>query len=488
MNIFDQAPEFIEWDNRKEREINRVTAESTYNRLSVQLPDWLVKGRTVLDLGSCLGAAGHLALTNGARHYTGVEIQPRYVADSKTLLGKYWPESDFSIYEQNIEEYLDECISIGVQYDVVVASGVLYAFLNIVGILEKISKVSSYCVTIDTMFLPQIGQADRGYIVVRPNMPMNFATGAKTFAGLGSTCNLRALDLIMGTNFFKRDENTITPPVTYDSHDGYTDSVEHKGDGIDKKGPVRYMTRYYRTTTKNDSLLDKIKKLDESSITDFYKVPPIIRTAKDKGWKFDEAVASRFQQEAETQIPNYHQVIDMCVSIAKQINVKPDDKIIDVGSALGYTVNKFIENGFPNTFGVDNSEAMVAKSLHQDKITISDDLPDQIYKMIIMNWTLHFIVDKVAYLTNVYNRLSQGGYFILSEKTSQSGIIKNLYYDFKESNGVSRDYIVEKEKRLRGFMHTMPAPWYFERLKEIGFSNIEVINANLGFITIMCKK
>ena len=61
MNIFEQAPEFTEWDNRKDREVNRVTAESTYNRLSVQLPEWLVKDSTILDLGSCLGAAGHMA-------------------------------------------------------------------------------------------------------------------------------------------------------------------------------------------------------------------------------------------------------------------------------------------------------------------------------------------------------------------------------------------------------------------------------------------
>ena len=79
MNIFEQASEFVEWDNRKDRKVNQITAESLFNRLTVQFPEWLVKDESILDLGSCLGAAGHMALTRGAKHYTGVEIQEKYV-------------------------------------------------------------------------------------------------------------------------------------------------------------------------------------------------------------------------------------------------------------------------------------------------------------------------------------------------------------------------------------------------------------------------
>ena len=116
MNIFDQAPEFIEWDNRQFRKTNQVTAESTYNRLSVQLPTWLVKDATVLDLGSCLGAAGHMALTNGASYYTGVEIQDKYVNDSRTILSKYWP-GKFDIVKDEIEGFLDKCILEEIKFD-----------------------------------------------------------------------------------------------------------------------------------------------------------------------------------------------------------------------------------------------------------------------------------------------------------------------------------------------------------------------------------
>lgn len=481
MNIFEQAPEFIEWDNRKEREVNRVTAESTFNRLSVQLPSWLVTDVTVLDLGSCLGAAGHMALSNGALHYTGIEIQDKYVEQSNEILAKYWPTEKFTIVKQNLETFLDECIANKVQYDVVVASGVLYAFLNLFSILEKISKVSRVTIVIDTMFVPN--KSERGIITLRPDMPMNYAHGPKTYAGLGATLNIKALDLIMRTNSFHRTEDRIIPPFTTGSHDGYSDLVSNEGNN---KTPVRYMARYYRTSSALTPLIDKIVNNDITEVVDFYQVVGLHKTATDVSWKFDPDVAQRFQQEAEQHIPDYHRVIDMCLDLAKA-EFKPTASIIDVGSALGYTVDKFVEAGFTNTIGVDNSESMVSQSKHPDRIILSDALPDSKYNIILINWTLHFIIDKLAYLTKAFNSLQPGGILIISDKTAQSAHVKNMYYDFKRDNGVTDEYISQKERSLIGVMHTMPVDWYTTQLKEIGFQRVEILNARYGFVTFVCR-
>jgi SAM-dependent methyltransferase len=483
MNIFDQAPEFIEWDNRKDREVNRVTAESTYNRLIVQLPEWLVKDGTILDLGSCLGSAGHMSLTNNALHYTGVEIQETYVNQSREILAKYWPTEKFTIVQQNLEDFLDECIAKEIQFDHVVASGVLYAFLNIISILEKISKVSRKSVIIDTMFVPNKSKSNRGIITLRTDMPMVYAVGQKTFAGLAATLNIAALDLLMRTNSFHRTEDRIVPPITTGSHDGYSDLINVEGEHLN---PLRYMARYYRIASSLKPLIEKIIDKDATEVVDFYKVVGLHKTGAEKAWKFDPAVASRFQQEAEQNIPDYHRVIDMCVDIAKA-RMKSNYSIIDVGSALGYTVDKLVQAGFTNVMGVDSSEAMIEQSAHKDRIILSDRLPDTTYNMVIINWTLHFVVDKIAYLTDVFNKLRPGSILVLSEKTAQSGHMQDIYYDFKRSKGVSEEYITKKERALVGVMHTMPAEWYLEQLKEIGFQRVEILNARCGFVTYLCK-
>ena len=484
MNIFNTAPEFIEWDNRQERQLNQVTAESTFNRLSAQLPDWFVQGQTVLDLGSCLGAAGHMALTNGATHYTGVEFQQKYVDDSKRIFEKYWP-GRYEIVQANLEEFLDQCIANNKTYDIVVASGVLYTFLNIVSILEKISAVSNKSMLIDTIFAKDPGDK-KGLIIVREDIPMVYANGPKTYAGIGSTCSLTALDIVLKTCGFYRNEDVIIPPVTIGSHDGYSDIlVDRNGKG---QTPARYAARFYRKEERVRKLIDIVLDNNEADTVDFYQVPNVVESAAaTKVWTFDDSVANRFQQEARDHIPDYSRVVDMCLEIAKD-NLTQSAAIIDVGSALGYTVDRFVQAGFTHMQGLDNSEAMVKQSLHKDKIILSNEFPNLSFDMILMNWTLHFVIDKLSYIQSMYNNLKPGGYLIVSDKTTQSAEVKKKYYDFKRANGVSQEYINEKEKKLAGYMYTVPTSWYNSTFTEVGFSSIEVINARYGFVTFLCKK
>lgn len=203
-------------------------------------------------------------------------------------------------------------------------------------------------------------------------------------------------------------------------------------------------------------------------------------------WIFDNEIANRFQAEAETNIPSYHTVINKCLQFANK-NLEKSDKIIDVGSALGYTISKFKNAGFTNVIGVDNSPAMIEKSVFKDIVICSNFLPKDIYKLIIINWTLHFITDKMQYLRDVYNNLDNNGYLILSDKCCQSDLVKDMYYDFKRNNGVSEEYIIEKEKKLIGVMQSVSIGWYLNALQEIGFI-VDVIHGDLGFVTFLCCK
>jgi len=204
-----------------------------------------------------------------------------------------------------------------------------------------------------------------------------------------------------------------------------------------------------------------------------------------ESWIFDEAVATRFQHEAESHIPSYNVVINKSVDFAKK-TLQPDDLIIDVGSALGFTINKFKAAGFKNVIGVDNSTAMISKSLYSDTIVHSSTLPVNKYKLVLINWTLHFILDKQEYLQSVYNSLDNG-YLILTDKMKQSDKVKEMYYDFKRNNGVADEYIYQKEDSLKTIMHCKSVEWYTSQLTAIGF-DIEIIHADLGFVTFLCYK
>lgn len=204
-----------------------------------------------------------------------------------------------------------------------------------------------------------------------------------------------------------------------------------------------------------------------------------------ESWIFDEVVATRFQHEAESHIPSYNVVINKSVDFAKK-TLQPDDLIIDVGSALGFTINKFKAAGFINVMGVDNSPAMIAKSLYSDTIVHSSTLPINKYKLVLINWTLHFILDKQEYLQRVYDSLDNG-YLILTDKMKQSDKVKEMYYDFKRNNGVADEYIYKKENSLKTIMHCKSVEWYINHLTVIGF-NIDIIHADLGFVTFLCYK
>jgi hypothetical protein len=105
----------------------------------------------------------------------------------------------------------------------------------------------------------------------------------------------------------------------------------------------------------------------------------------------------------------------------------------------------------------------------------------------MMNWTLHFVTDKTSYLNDIYTSLEDNGYLILTDKCLQSDIVKDMYYDFKRSHGVSEEYIRQKEQNLIGVMKSVPIEWYLGSLRQNGF-NVDIIYSDLGFTTFLCKK
>ena len=84
--VFADDSLFVTRDNRRGRPLLPVTAESLNRRHGLLFPPKVVAGRSVLDLGCCIGATGHWCMTLGAARYTGVEHQAGYARQAARLL------------------------------------------------------------------------------------------------------------------------------------------------------------------------------------------------------------------------------------------------------------------------------------------------------------------------------------------------------------------------------------------------------------------
>lgn len=477
--FFDQYNEFVESDVRSHRGTTTVTSESLTKRCQALLPAWLVKDKTILDLGHCLGAFGHWSLSNGAKHYTGVDIQKDFCRQSNELLSKYWQSNKFTILNWETFEYLQSCG----KFDIVIASGIIHCYTNPISFLEAVANVALETIIIET----QESEEKDGIPTIQfKNWNMVSPEIGKPYAGWGATVGYNALRAIMAENGFDLYGERIYPQKIEHSHDAYNDKIQINNSVAYGK-PNRYMVRYKRTKKvfKNSlqyGVLNNVKQNNPAYINATRS-----KIIKGEKWEFDDTVASRFQDEATSNIPDYARVIDLCYQIAER-KFDKNAKIVDVGSALGYTINSFLTKGYTNVYGVESSQAMINNSMHKDRVILSETYPELSADFIMANWTLHFVDERKKYIEDVFDNLNAGGVFVLSDKTPQSDIIKEMYYDFKRSNGISDEYIYEKEKKLQGYMNLLPIDWYLDTLKEIGFNNVQIINSKYGFVTFYCEK
>lgn len=146
MNIFIEQPEFIELDPRKTRPKGygyAVTPEFMYARHAALIPPELVRGKRVLDLGSCLGATGAWCLSHGAAFYQAVEIDEEFVRNSTICLQKYYPAATWSVAKCSIEDFLAGNKD---KFDVLIASGILYGTSDPVSLLKSFAACADFLI------------------------------------------------------------------------------------------------------------------------------------------------------------------------------------------------------------------------------------------------------------------------------------------------------------------------------------------------------
>lgn len=252
MNCFDTAPEFIDEDNRRFRDWNPISKEQMLAKHEVLLPPDLIIGKTILDLGCCLGTTGHWCLSNGAKHYTGVELQDGYVDLANRLLGKYHP-GKFTIHQAPLEKWLSQ--NQNSLFDIVCLLGVLYAFTDYYSILKASSSLAKEMMAFEGVHAMTKEKYNPNFCGVKfiNHQPINLAAQNASVMGRGARVSPKGMDWLMDEFGFRSREGLIHPKMPPDVFNIYSLT-----DGNSEA--ARYLMRFYRVAGQAQCVSDDLQK------------------------------------------------------------------------------------------------------------------------------------------------------------------------------------------------------------------------------------
>lgn len=142
--LFDEQSPFILRDNRIHRPMLTTTARLLNLRHESMVPQSVVEGRSVLDIGCALAATGKWALDRGALSYVGVEPQKEYVDLATELLAEF-PTASI-VCERGMEFFAGH----DQHYDVVTLIGVLHGQFDVLSFLASACELANEYVCIET--------------------------------------------------------------------------------------------------------------------------------------------------------------------------------------------------------------------------------------------------------------------------------------------------------------------------------------------------
>lgn len=209
---------------------------------------------------------------------------------------------------------------------------------------------------------------------------------------------------------------------------------------------------------------------------------------------FDEAVAEVFPDMIQRSVPGYSNIITAIGMLAARF-VTPCSNVYDLGCSRGagiLSIRRNIAVEGVQIIGVDNSSAMVERcrnhihAYHSDipvEILLDDIRHIDIHNasMVVLNFTLQFLSpdDRLLLLEKIYQGLNPNGVLVLSEKFVFNDMMMNellidLHHTFKRANGYSELEVSQKRTALENVMRPDSIETHKKRLKQAGFSQIEL--------------
>lgn len=209
---------------------------------------------------------------------------------------------------------------------------------------------------------------------------------------------------------------------------------------------------------------------------------------------FDESVAEVFPDMIQRSVPGYSNIITAIGMLAARF-VTEYSNIYDLGCSRGagiLSIRRNVEKSGVKIIGVDNSEPMVERcrrhleAYHSDIPVeiLCDDIRHIEIKnalMVVLNFTLQFLPreDRLALLRKIYQGLNPNGVLVLSEKFTFEDhtineLLIDLHHTFKRANGYSELEVSQKRTALENVMLTDSIDTHKARLKQAGFSQVEL--------------
>lgn len=213
-------------------------------------------------------------------------------------------------------------------------------------------------------------------------------------------------------------------------------------------------------------------------------------------WEFDENVTKVFDNMLSRSIPSYDTMRQLVFDLGKHFI--REGGVVDLGCSNGLSVESFIE-AFPNTIFhlYDVSEPMLASCEERyacnplvlvRKVDLREGLPTYNIDLALSILTLQFtpIEYRQNILQNVYDKLNEGGAFIIVEKVlGNSAKIDNLfveeYYNIKKENGYTQEQIANKRKSLEGVLVPLTSSFNEHLLHQVGFKYVDCFFRCLNF-------
>ncbi|ABR75157.1 carboxy-S-adenosyl-L-methionine synthase CmoA [Actinobacillus succinogenes] len=223
---------------------------------------------------------------------------------------------------------------------------------------------------------------------------------------------------------------------------------------------------------------------------------------------FDENVAEVFPDMIQRSVPGYSNIITAIGMLAERF-VTPDSQVYDLGCSRGaatLSARRNIRQPNVTIIGVDNSQPMVERA-RQHLNAYHSDIPVEILcddirnisienaSMVILNFTLQFLPpeDRQSLLEKIYRGLNPGGLLVLSEKfrfkdDTTNNLLIELHHAFKRANGYSELEVSQKRAALENVMRIDSSNTHKVRLKNVGFSHVELWFQCFNFGSVIAIK
>ena len=231
------------------------------------------------------------------------------------------------------------------------------------------------------------------------------------------------------------------------------------------------------------------------------------------GFRFDLAVASVFPDMIKRSVPGYETIIAMTGTLAGRY-VQPNSRCYDLGCSLGAStiaMRHHIKHSNCNIVAVDNSEDMLSQCqviLQQDDkncpVTMTpvdlvhgniQDISIINASLVVLNFTLQFIPveHRAALLQHIADGLLPGGVLVLSEKVAfddsqHQELMIELHHNFKRANGYSDLEISQKRSALDDVLIPETLKTHRKRLRDSGFSSVDVWFQCFNFASLIAIK